>query len=264
MTYSDGPGSDFRALMKQVDSASHYDYPFHVLNPHIYSSFAARPFPAQVVPSRSVSVGISLMDLHCRKTPISSGVSAATAAHNELRAFLNTRAMEIKKDGLLLLAFIQRQEDETVAAVAAGRSKRAGDQDGPEELIFTSPLRRYEDLAEKEPFKDKNYLAPFPTSMFPSIPQGKLTDGETLSAYSSTPSFSSSTMSRARSGSSPCKPCFKTEAAVRSSDIWSTIPALLAPCIQRLVSTGLIKSNTASHLLTVRASPEFQFECSEY
>lgn len=248
--------------MKQVDSTSaQHDYPFHYLNPPIYSSFTTRPFPAQTVPSRSLSVGISLMDLHCRRTPTSNGLSAAAAAHSELHAFLNTRAMEIKQGGLLLLAFIQRQEDENIAVVTAGRSKRAGDQDSPDEPNFTSPISSHISLEKRVFNQDKNLgsMTPVP---FPSTSQsGQLTSSmhalsTSADSAMSTTSFlsassASSNMSRRRSESSPCRPCFKTEAAVKRSDIWSTIPALLAPCIQRLVSTGLIKSDTASHLLTV-------------
>lgn len=256
VTYSDGPGADFRSLMRQVDSNS-YEYPHHHLNSQVYSSFAARPFAAQIVPPRSVTVGISLMDLHCRRTPPLNGLSAAAAAHNELQAFLNTRAQEIKKGGLLVLAFIQRQEDESTAAVAAGRSKRAGDQDSPNEPNFTSPTIKSiheppSGLNMKGGLAFSSGLSPFPpASASESHSQSLSSSLDSSMSTASWSSSSSSSMSRRRSESSPCRPFFKTDQATRRNDIWSTIPSLLAPCIQRLVSTGLIKSDTASHLLTV-------------
>lgn len=271
VTYSDGPGSDFRSLMRQVDSTS-YEYPYHHLNSNVYSSFAARPFPVQVVPPRSITVGFSLMDLHCRRTPSSIGLSAAAAAHNELQAFLNTRAQEIKKGGLLLLAFIQRQEDESIAAVAAAKSKRAGDQESPEEPSFTSPIAAHlhgplNHLATTQEKKITSFKSHLPATLPVSFPPANVSSSlnsslQTLSTSAESASTSasllgssaSSSMSRRRSESSPCRPCFKTDSAAKRTDVWSTIPALLAPCIQRLVSTGLIKSDTASHLLTVSSS----------
>ena len=128
--HSDGPSSDFRPLMRQMDNlASNSSYPQS--NSNVFPSFVARPFGSQVCPSGSVNVGFSLMDLHAKRTiPASIGSSrsaasiaaAATAAHMDMQAFLRARATEFKKGGLLLVAYIQRSADPdaTTAFPASG------------------------------------------------------------------------------------------------------------------------------------------------
>lgn len=57
-------------------------------------------------------------------------------------------------------------------------------------------------------------------------------------------------MQRRRSGSSPSRPTFALRSTPRR-DLWSALTRTLAPCIQRLVSCGMIKSDVARDLLTL-------------
>lgn len=122
ITHSDIPGSDFRHLMKQQESSGVESDSCYINSaPNIFPAYTAKPFSSQIVPPRSVSVGWSLMDLHVRRTLTSTGVSPQAAAHSELIGFLQTRAKEFRKDGLLVLAFIQRKEEDVTSLTKSVR-----------------------------------------------------------------------------------------------------------------------------------------------
>ena len=53
-------------------------------------------------------------------------------------------------------------------------------------------------------------------------------------------------MSRRRSGSSPALPSYG-----RPADVWHVLASALAPCIQRLIGCGMIRSDMARQLLSV-------------
>jgi len=267
VTHSDTPGSDFRHLMKQQESFSspHSQSDSCYINsaPNIFPAYTTRPFSSQIVPPRSVSVGWSLMDLHVRRTLTSKGVSPQAAAHSELIGFLQTRAKEFKKDGLLVLAFIQKKQEDASALTksvrhSSGPLAKTEDSDTPR---FTSPL-----AGSKTPLPLYHPEHSANSSISGSVSAASSTiDSQASSASTSISNSpagpclptlddtSNSFMRRSRSGSSPCQQSFSKAESTKKNDIWTAIPALLAPCIQRLVSTGLIKSDTAHQLLAVSA-----------
>lgn len=242
MTYADGPGADFRPIMFQCEAMTH-----ETSSPH-FNSFVSKPFAAQIVPPKSIDVGYSLMDLHCRHTASAAGISAASAAHRELLEFLRTRAVEFRTGGLLVLAFIQRQEDSKTH-----QPNKLERSTGPKDTS-SAPL------------------APLlPIDRSARTQQGIIVDGVVEPALPPDP-FSARGMSshtRAQSALSPIVARHWREETVRTrsdstpyrsstvpigakrGDVWSSIPALLAPCIQRLVSMGYIKSDAAHRLLSV-------------
>ncbi|CAD6584343.1 MAG: hypothetical protein CYPHOPRED_002669 [Cyphobasidiales sp. Tagirdzhanova-0007] len=270
VTHVDTTGSDFRPIMRQIDNLSSDSSYLSIPSTNIFPSFVARPFSAQVAPPCSVSVGFSLMDLQSRRAPAAPGLSAAAAAHTDLHSFLNLRAVEFKRGGLLVLAFVHRGEDQLSPAMAV-KATRAGDSEHVDTPRFTSPLTfmarppaaqgvsaslspllgrssgRTAAGAEKQDHCSMSVM----TKVSPS-------SNNTLSspAVSTAPPTPSPVgMSRSRSGSSPCTPSSAERDCARKNDLWSTLPTLLAPCIQRLVSTGLIKSDTANQLLALPLHP---------
>lgn len=63
-------------------------------------------------------------------------------------------------------------------------------------------------------------------------------------------------MERERSNSSPTRPAFAIQAPPKkSADIWTTLTNTLAPCLQRLVSCGMLKSDVARYLLSLPMHP---------
>lgn len=284
IVHSDTPGSDFRPLMRQMDnpaSESCYVSPL-AMSSDVFPSFVARPFGAQICPAASVDIGFSLMDLHTRRTESAtigsssspaSIAAAATAAHMDLSAFLRARAAEFKKDGLLILAYIQRADDPDMAlAFAPGSALAAGGAQG--HLGRAASLHETRHRSDRpssisEPCgialsKSIGASAAAGCSSYPSAGStgspASTSATSLLSSPETTLSPASSAhialpMSRCRSGSSPCSSSFTTENNTKHRDIWSAIPALLAPCIQRLLSTGHIKSDTAHKLLTPPLHP---------
>lgn len=269
--HSDGPASDFRPLMRQMDNlASDSSYPHS--NSNVFPSFVARPYGSQVCPSGSVDIGFSLMDLHAKRTvPASIGSSrsaasiaaAATAAHMDMQAFLRARATEFKQGGLLLVAYIQRSEDtdSTIAFPATGTGHL-----GRAASLHETRYHHRPSLSSSPPSSGLS-LSRSVGSSSASLPSMASTSSTVPSSASSFISSAETSMSpptsahislplsRCRSGSSPCSSSFGPEAVAKHQDIWSSIPALLAPCIQRLVSTGLIKSDTAHRLLAPPLHP---------
>ena len=257
VTHSDNSGTDFRPIMRQIDNP-YSNSSYLNIAPNIFNSYVARPFAAQIVPPRSANVGFSLMDLHIRRTSLSAGLSSAAAAHKELHDFLNIRAIEFQKDGLFVLAFIQKGEDEVSPAISA-KSTREGDNEEIQTPQFTSPFRvsskqiKLEDCNSRRGCDYANEASILAAASLadPSASISTSTSAPTSSA-SLTCSETSPVvpMSRCRSGSTPCNSSLQNSNG-KKSDLWASLPRLLAPCIQRLVSTGLIKSDTANLLLTV-------------
>ncbi|PWN32262.1 uncharacterized protein FA14DRAFT_127236 [Meira miltonrushii] len=204
VTHEDAPSTDFRAMTQMLET--HHD---SYLNAHwqarhvpcltntIFPSFAARPFVSRLAPPNTMHLGISLMDMHWTHTPNNVHVSRATTAQAELTAFLNSRANEFKKDGLLFMAYIARSDEPNRPSL------------GPDRL-----------------------------SSDPAM-----TDDEN-STYSTSPmEKNSNNITNAQAFRAPKK------------DIWTTLSNVLAPCIQRLVSCYMLKSDVARHLLDLPMHP---------
>lgn len=279
VVHSDSPGSDFRPLMRQMDNAASDScyVSSSALCADVYPSFVARPFGAQICPSASVDVGFSLMDLHTRRaeaatigssTSPASLAAAATAAHMDLQAFLRARAAEFKTDGLLVLAYIQRAEDPDVPLTTAPANGAQG------HLGRAASLHEARHRSDRQASISQSAGAILSKSIGASVGSAATASTYPSEGRTSSPASTSATsllsspetslspassahialpLSRCRSGSSPCSTTFSTEPKHR--DIWSAIPALLASCIQRLVSTGLIKSDTAHKLLAPPLHP---------
>jgi hypothetical protein len=77
----------------------------------VFSSLVGRTFGARIVPDKSVSVGLSLLDLHWHHTPRADAGSPHARDLDELEQFLITRAYEFKSGGVLVMAYIQREEN---------------------------------------------------------------------------------------------------------------------------------------------------------
>lgn len=287
VVHADILGADFRHINKELDfpaSGAIYTHPSAPWRDVIFPSFVSRPFAAQVVPPQTVDLGFSLMDLHWRKASSTSAVdtvasirsakaagpgptvSSAIAAQADLQNFLLTRAKEFKRDGILVAAFLQGSEpvEKVAAALAAVKTGRAvpmwdegsdADADAPH---FTSPLRHDVQLAHCKPATSPRVSSTTPPAgiIFSGMPSSsslgrELSMRSPATLASDILSPASSTMARTRSGSSPCNPVYSSPNPDRHPDIWSAMPNLLAPCIQRLVSTGMVKSDTAHRLLAV-------------
>lgn len=204
VTHEDAPSTDFRAMTQMLET--HRD---SYLNAHwqarhspcltntIFPNFAARPFASRLAPPNTMHLGISLMDMHWTHTPNNAHISRATTAQAELTAFLNSRANEFKKDGLLFMAYIARGDEPIRPSLGPGR-------------LSSDPA---------------------------------MTDDEN-SAYSSSPiDKNASNIANAQAFRAPKK------------DIWTTLSDTLAPCIQRQVSCGMLKSEVARHLLDLPMHP---------
>ncbi|EPQ29641.1 uncharacterized protein PFL1_02861 [Pseudozyma flocculosa PF-1] len=77
-------------------------------------------------------------------------------------------------------------------------------------------------------------------------------------AMSPPPSVPGVFRERSRSNSTPNRPTVTSPTSTstrRSTDIWTTLTDTLAPCLQRLVSCGMLKSDVARHLLTLPMHP---------
>lgn len=204
VTHEDAPSTDFRAMTQMLET--HRD---SYLNAHwqakhspcltnsIFPSFAARPFASRLAPPNTMHLGISLMDMHWTHTPNNAQISRATTAQAELTAFLNSRANEFKKDGLLFMAYIARSDDSIRPCLGSER-------------LSSDPM---------------------------------MTDDEN-STYSISPiERESYNIANTQAFRAPKK------------DIWTTLSNTLAPCIQRLVSCGMLKSDVARHLLDLPMHP---------
>lgn len=228
--HEDSPQADFRPLSQMLDNnpesylhpqwqATH-EPPLHNA---IFPSFVARPFASRIAPPSTLHLGISLMDLHWSHTPRSPTVSLSTSAHAELAAFLTARAHEFRKGGVIVMAYIARSEDSSVVLPDRPRSTVNG-------VSSTEAERTAASLASENGID---------TETDGVMPRNALLRKE-----------------RRRSNSSPNRPSFAgsagaADAAQRPSDIWSTLTNTLAPCLQRLVSCGMLKSDVARHLLSL-------------
>lgn len=221
--HEDSPQADFRPLSQILDSSSE-----SYLNPQwqashqpslqnlVFPRFVARPFASRIAPPSSVHLGISLMDLHWSHTPRNSAVSLSTSAHAELTAFLTARAHEFRKDGVLVMAFIARAEDNNM--VLPDRPKST--------LYTTSPVEANDVLGGGQVTTDTPEALPAPVVQLRK--------------------------QRTRSNSSPSRPDIASAGAdPGASDIFTTMTNTLAPCLQRLVSCGMLKSDVARHLLSL-------------
>lgn len=202
LVHTDSSASDFRPIIQQLESnsSSYLSNSWQAsqspsLHDRVFNAFSARDFGDMVVPRESALVGLSLMDLHWGTGP------KVGLPDVKLAKFLHTRAKEFKTGGVLILAYLQREEH----AHSSPRMTNHVDLPG-----FTSPL--------KVPARPTHH-----------------------------PDSLSTCMMRGRSGSSPVRP----HPPVKQYDIWHSLANTLAPCIQRLVSCGMVKSDVARHLLEV-------------
>jgi hypothetical protein len=113
VTHCDAPQSDFRPISTELELSELYlsdnwqrrHQP--PLTDRVFSAFVARPRAMSVLPPKSVSVGISLFDLHWAQAA-SRIESSAAASSRELDAFLQARAAEFRPGGLLVMAYVRR------------------------------------------------------------------------------------------------------------------------------------------------------------
>ncbi|CBQ70623.1 conserved hypothetical protein [Sporisorium reilianum SRZ2] len=222
--HEDSPQADFRPLSQMLDSnpesylhpqwqATH-EPPLHNA---IFPSFVSRPFASRIAPPSTLHLGISLMDLHWSHTPRSPTVSLSTSAHAELAAFLTARAHEFRKGGVMVMAYIARSEDSNV-------------------VLPDRPRSTVHSIGSSEVDRAVDGVGPDEHAISARIPLLR--------------------KERRRSNSSPNRASFAgpanaAEASQRPSDIWSTLTNTLAPCLQRLVSCGMLKSDAARHLLSL-------------
>jgi hypothetical protein len=96
----------------------------------VFSSISTRPFGSLVVPTGTVSVGFSLLDLHWLHALPREGISASMMAEEELHGFLSARATEFKPTGLLVVAFL----------LGSGRSSTAS---GSNVSLLSSPQSEF-------------------------------------------------------------------------------------------------------------------------
>ncbi|PWN48489.1 S-adenosyl-L-methionine-dependent methyltransferase, partial [Violaceomyces palustris] len=230
VTHEDSPQADFRPVTLLLDTSSE-----SYLNPHwqsahepslqntIFPSFVSRPFASRIVPPSTMHLGMSLMDLHWAHTPRNPAVSLATSAHAELTAFLTARAHEFRKDGVFVMAYISRSEEDRFTA--PDRPKSTIDYDS----------------------RDMSCGSPLSGSALDDMADG----GEA-------PARGPIKRERTRSNSTPLRPNVLAQNQVttkKSADIWTTLTNTLAPCLQRLVSCGMLKSDVARHLLSLPMHP---------
>ncbi|GAC97035.1 cytochrome P450 [Pseudozyma hubeiensis SY62] len=227
--HEDSPQADFRPLSQMLDTnpdsylhpqwqATH-EPPLHNA---IFPSFVSRPFASRIAPPSTLHLGISLMDLHWSHTPRSSTVSLSTSAHAELAAFLTARAHEFRTGGVIVMAYIARSEDSNVVL-----------PDRPKSTVNTTASSLDSDDASHSP-----------------------ADGAGVEDQAISPRIPMLRKERRRSNSSPNRPSFAgagnaADALGKPLDIWSTLTSTLAPCLQRLVSCGMLKSDVARHLLSL-------------
>jgi len=238
--HEDSPQADFRPLSQMLDSnpdsylhpqwqASH-EPPLHNA---IFPSFVPRPFASRIAPPSTLHLGISLMDLHWSHTPRSPTVSLSTSAHAELAAFLTARAHEFRKGGVMVMAYIARSEDSSV--VLPERPKSTMYSIGADQA----------DCSAVSSLGSENGMHLRGDG-----------DGDVVDDHAVSPRIPLLRKERRRSNSSPSRPAFGgmpngADAVGRPSDIWSTLTNTLAPCLQRLVSCGMLKSDVARHLLSL-------------
>ncbi|WFD36895.1 hypothetical protein MCUN1_003786 [Malassezia cuniculi] len=211
--HEDSPNADFRSFVRMLNTA-----PESHLNPMWQSSrcislqnsvfpvYASRPFGSRIVPPSTLHLGFSLMNLHWTHTPNTMDVSLATTAHAELHMFLTARAVEFRKGGVFVVAFIARTSQRDAVAKEALPVLTDQLTDPPSSAIHS------------------------PRQEVPAMtPEGSSTDSYTSSRSSSQ--------------------------ADAGSDIWKTLTEMLVPCLQRLVSCGMLKSDVARHMLTLPLHP---------
>ncbi|KAL7009487.1 hypothetical protein EMMF5_001118 [Cystobasidiomycetes sp. EMM_F5] len=206
VTHADEPSTDFRPMATALSNPS-CERNYTAAAPQVFSSFAGRHYGGQIAPPSSVSLGYSLMDMHFRRMSTFGGVTATVAANEDMRNFLDARAKEFKQDGVLVLAFISKKDDDDTLTLT------------PSPSIYSNERGVTIDAASG------------------AIPAR-------VATHAKRPSHSwerSSSLSRRSYGFDNSKDC----------SLWSGLPALLAPCMQRLVSTGLINGDTAHKLLNV-------------
>uniref|UniRef100_V5EM45 Uncharacterized protein n=1 Tax=Kalmanozyma brasiliensis (strain GHG001) TaxID=1365824 RepID=V5EM45_KALBG len=234
--HEDSPQADFRPLSQMLDSN-----PESYLHPQwqaaheprlqnaIFPSFVSRPFASRIAPPSTLHLGISLMDLHWSHTPRSPTVSLSTSAHAELAAFLTARAHEFRTGGVIVMAYIARSEDSNVVL-----------PDRPKSTLHS--------------ISGSDGACAAPT---PAVETGSQlhADGDRFDEHAVSPRIPQLRKDRRRSNSSPNRPSFAGPRAAAEtssrSDIWSTLTNTLAPCLQRLVSCGMLKSDVARHLLSL-------------
>ncbi|PWZ03199.1 hypothetical protein BCV70DRAFT_209601 [Testicularia cyperi] len=238
--HEDSSQADFRPLSQMLDTVSE-----SYLNPQwqathepslqnvIFPSFVARPFASRIAPPSTIHLGLSLMDLHWSHTPRNPAVSLSTSAHAELTAFLTARAHEFRKGGVFVMAYIARSEDSGV--VLPDRPKSTVYASSPTEASASATTAVFDKL--NIAYEAGNGSMPDSSDVSPArLPQLQ--------------------KERTRSNSSPNRPSVpvhaaETSAAARHMDIWTTLTNTLAPCLQRLVSCGMLKSDVARHLLSL-------------
>lgn len=228
--HEDSPQADFRPLSQMLDSnpesylhpqwqATH-EPPLHN---SIFPSFVSRPFASRIAPPSTLHLGISLMDLHWSHTPRNPTVSLSTSAHAELAAFLTARAHEFRQGGVIVMAYIARSEDSNMVLPDRPRSTVHG--------VGAADLERTT-----------------------AAIAGGHGDGDALERAADSPAMAMLRKERRRSNSSPNRPSSLGNGAAAespASDIWTTLTNTLAPCLQRLVSCGMLKSDVARHLLSL-------------
>ncbi|KAJ1032708.1 hypothetical protein NDA16_000730 [Ustilago loliicola] len=235
--HEDSPQADFRPLSQMLESnpesylhpqwqATH-EPPLHNV---IFPSFVSRSFASRIAPPSTLHLGISLMDLHWSHTPRNPTVSLSTSAHAELAAFLMARAHEFRKGGVIVMAYIARSEDSNVVL-----------PDRPRSTVHSIGSTEVEH-----------------TAVSLASANGVQSHGSTngMKAEAASQRIPLLRKERRRSNSSPNRPSFAgngcaADTVQRPSNIWSTLTNTLAPCLQRLVSCGMLKSDVARHLLSL-------------
>lgn len=231
--HEDSPQADFRPLSQMLETnPESYLHPqwqaMHEppLHNAIFPSFVSRPFASRIAPPSTLHLGISLMDLHWSHTPRNPTVSLSTSAHAELAAFLTARAHEFRKGGVIVMAYIARSEDSNV--VLPDRPRSTVHSIGSTEVELSAVS-----LASENGVQSHDIEAEAASQRIPLLRK-----------------------ERRRSNSSPNRPSFAgngsaADTVQRPSDIWTTLTNTLAPCLQRLVSCGMLKSDVARHLLSL-------------
>ncbi|GAA6018549.1 hypothetical protein JCM10207_007214 [Rhodosporidiobolus poonsookiae] len=242
VTHCDKPSSDFRSIAQRAEETYLRAAPAPSKGPaaaiatgapldagledRVFSTFAARPFGARVLPKGSVSVGFSAMHLHWPSTDRKFRVAPATLAHGELMAFLSARATEFKPGGLLTLAYISRSEEASAAPIGSPSSMPGTPAGSP-------PLRGGRSASVP--------VVSAPGGSAPSSGVSGATGGSGVGAIK--PPL-------LQSNSSPA-----FAATPRKKDIWAHFTSVLGKAIQRLVSTGLLKPQIARQLLGLPLHP---------
>lgn len=242
ITHEDSSIADFRALTQLLDThpesyLSPHFQASHIpsLQNHIFPSFVARPFASRIAPPKTFHLGFSLMDLHWSHTPRNTAVSLATTAHAELTAFLTARSNEFKKGGIFLMAFIARSEEKTGGD---STSTSHSNSNGGKMACSSTPA---------SPLLSQ---APSPSTAGSSRPPMHARSSSTPYEFSRAhpPHSSASSPGAAASHS-------HSSSGQGRRDIWTTLTNSLAPCLQRLVSCGMLKSELARALLILPMHP---------